>query len=65
MNLVFDFGAVLFTWQPGALMRQHFPQLTGQPEQAAALAHGLFGHADWHDFDRGRMSMAEVSARSA
>lgn len=65
MDLVFDFGAVLFTWQPRVLMRQHFPQLTSQPEQATALAHGLFGHADWHAFDRGMLTLQEVSRRSA
>lgn len=65
MNLVFDFGAVLFTWQPGLLVRRHFPHLSAQPGQAAALAHGLFGHADWHAFDRGLLSMPEVCQRTA
>lgn len=65
MDLVFDFGAVLFTWQPRELVRRHFPALSAQPQQAAALAHALFGHADWHAFDRGVLSQQEVSLRSA
>jgi putative hydrolase of the HAD superfamily len=65
LNIVFDFGAVLFTWQPGLLIQTHFPELAGTQEQRSALAHAVFGHADWHDFDRGALSAAEVTARTA
>jgi putative hydrolase of the HAD superfamily len=65
LNIVFDFGAVLFTWQPGLLIQTHFPELAGTQEQRSALAHAVFGHADWHDFDRGVLSAAEVSGRTA
>ena len=65
MNIVFDFGAVLFTWQPGALIQIHFPEHAATQAQRSALAHGVFGHADWHDFDRGVLSATEVSARTA
>jgi putative hydrolase of the HAD superfamily len=65
VNIVFDFGAVLFTWQPGALIQIHFPDHAATQAQRSALAHGVFGHADWHDFDRGVLSAAEVSARTA
>ena len=53
MNLVFDFGAVLFTWQPGQLLLQVFAGQVGTLEAAKHLAHQVFGHPDWHDFDRG------------
>ena len=65
MNIVFDFGAVLFTWQPGVLIHTHFPQHATTPEKTAELAHAVFGHADWHNFDRGVLSAHEVSARTA
>jgi putative hydrolase of the HAD superfamily len=65
MNLVFDFGAVLFTWQPGQLLLQTFPDRVDTAEVAKHLAHQVFGHADWHDFDRGVLSMDEVIGRTA
>ena len=65
MNVVFDFGAVLFTWQPKALVTVHFPEHAATPDQAAALAQAVFGHADWHDFDRGVLSAHAVSERIA
>lgn len=65
VNIVFDFGAVLFTWQPGLLIQTHFPDHAATQAQRSALAHAVFGHADWHNFDRGELSAAEVSARTA
>jgi len=65
MNVVFDFGAVLFGWQPQQLVTQVFPEQTRLPGQAAALAKALFGHADWHAFDRGTLSMDAVIDQSA
>lgn len=64
-NVVFDFGAVLFTWQPGVLIKTHFPEHAHAPEATAALAHAVFGHADWHAFDRGVLAASEVSERTA
>lgn len=65
MNVVFDFGAVLFTWKPAELLAQSFPHEAGTPQAAAQLAHAVFGHADWHAFDRGTLSMATVVERTA
>ncbi len=65
MNIVFDLGAVLLEWQPAALVAQSFPAQTGSPAAAQALAKNLFGHADWHAFDRGVLAMDAVIARSA
>lgn len=65
MNVVFDFGAVVFDWQPQKLVTQAFPEQTRLPGQAAALAKALFGHADWHGFDRGTLSMDAVIDQSA
>lgn len=65
MNIVFDFGAVLFTWRPGQLLQEAFPALQHDPDQAARLAHQIFGHPDWHDFDRGVLSMDAVIVNTA
>jgi putative hydrolase of the HAD superfamily len=65
VNIVFDFGAVLFSWQPRALIQAHFPQYAQSQERIVALAHGVFGHADWHDFDRGLLTVDEVTRRTA
>ncbi len=64
LNIVFDFGAVLFTWQPRVLVRQVFPQHANTDVQAAALAHDVFSHADWRAFDGGLISQPEVVQRT-
>ncbi len=65
MNIVFDFGAVLFTWRPAELLRRHFPERTASEPLATELARAVFGHADWHQFDRGVLSMDAVITRTA
>jgi putative hydrolase of the HAD superfamily len=65
MNVVFDFGAVLFTWRPVDLVAQHFPRQAGTPALASALARSIFYHPDWHDFDCGRVSLDDVVSRTA
>ncbi len=65
MNIVFDFGAVLFTWQPGKLLLQAFPGRVDTPQEAAELSHQMFGHPDWHDFDRGVLEIEVVIDRTA
>jgi putative hydrolase of the HAD superfamily len=63
MNYVFDFGAVLFAWQPRDLVQTHFPQQASTPEQAGQLARDIFHHDDWQNFDRGTVTMDEVIER--
>ncbi|EYC52335.1 haloacid dehalogenase [Hylemonella gracilis str. Niagara R] len=65
MNIVFDFGAVLFTWQPAELVRRHFPHLTPTAQAAEDLARSLFHHEDWQGFDRGDHALDEAVARIA
>jgi putative hydrolase of the HAD superfamily len=65
VNIVFDFGAVLFTWKPGVLLRAHFPEHSTSHAHRAALVQAVFGHADWHNFDRGVLTASEVSVRTA
>ena len=55
MNVVFDFGGVLFDWRPHEFLSRLLPDLTPSPESARALAAEFFqGHGgDWAAFDRG------------
>ena len=64
-NLVFDFGAVLIEWQPARLVASHFPELAATPEATQQAVRSIFGHADWHDFDRGALSPDCVVRRTA
>lgn len=64
MNLVFDFGAVLFDWQPEQLCQRLFPDRAATPAAAHALAQALFRHPDWLAFDQGLLTLDEIEARS-
>lgn len=65
MNIVFDFGAVLFDWQPAQLVAQHFPERASTPGQARTLAQAMFDHDDWRGFDSGRVALEQVVSRTA
>ncbi len=64
-QLVFDFGAVLFEWQPAQLAAESFPDLASTPDAAAQLGQEIFGHADWLAFDRGRLTLDAVVGSTA
>jgi putative hydrolase of the HAD superfamily len=64
LNVVFDFGAVLFTWEPHKLVRDVFASIVHTDEQAVAVAKAIFSHPDWHAFDAGRVSQIEVTQRT-
>lgn len=64
MNVVFDFGGVLFDWSPARLIAAAFPEQAPSAESAQALAHSVFGHPDWHLFDAGQVNIAEVVSRT-
>lgn len=64
MNFVFDFGAVLFTWEPARLVHAALREHAPTPAAAQQLAHAIFGHEDWHGFDRGTVSFEDVLQRT-
>jgi putative hydrolase of the HAD superfamily len=64
-NVVFDFGAVLFSWRPDLLVAEQFPQQAATAHAARGLAHAIFHHDDWLSFDRGAVALDEVIARTA
>lgn len=68
MNVVFDFGGVLFDWQPHEFLTRLLPDLTPTPEAAKALAAVFFEAygGDWAAFDRGTIeaeALAQAIAR--
>lgn len=65
MNIVFDFGAVVFSWKPESLVRAAFPVQAATPAAARSLAADLFHHDDWQNFDRGTIAQDAVVARAA
>jgi putative hydrolase of the HAD superfamily len=65
MNVVFDFGVVLFTWEPDQFLPDYFPKRAATPVLAKALATDVFSHADWHAFDQGTVSSDEVIQRTS
>lgn len=65
MNLVFDFGAVLFRWQPELLVQAHFADRATDAPAARALARTLFHHPDWQSFDRGAIAEHDLVRRTS
>ncbi|MGF1692480.1 HAD family hydrolase [Photobacterium kagoshimensis] len=55
-NVVFDFGAVLFDWNPSKIVAE----FTSSEYEQEQLLTNVLGHADWLSLDRGTMLMAEV-----
>jgi putative hydrolase of the HAD superfamily len=69
MNIVFDFGGVVFQWQPTSLLRQTLPEHAPDEAAAGALVANLFqGFApgsDWSAFDLGLIEPDALAARIA
>ncbi|MDM0000874.1 HAD family phosphatase [Variovorax sp. J22P240] len=65
MNVVFDLGAVLLTWEPVALVQANFEPHAPTAEAAHTLAGQMFHHEDWLGFDRGTHSLDDAIGRMA
>lgn len=65
MNIVFDFGAVLFAWRPLELVAAAFPEHAATPQAAKEFAQSVFAHPDWMEFDRGRVDRQRIAALTA
>ena len=67
MNVVFDFGGVLFRWQPHEFMGRLLPQHAPDEAAACALVAEFFQsfEGDWGEFDRGTMDAAPLAERIA
>jgi len=65
MNIVFDLGAVLLSWEPVALVQAQLAPHAPTAEAAHALARQMFHHEDWLGFDRGTHSLHDAIGRMA
>lgn len=66
-KFVFDFGGVLFRWQPVQLLRRVLPRQAADETAAQRLADDIFqGYGgDWGEFDRGTLGVPELVRRIA
>ena len=64
---VFDFGRVLFDWQPERLLQRLLPQRAFDSASTAHWTAQVFQsyQGDWGEFDRGALSPTEVVQRIA
>ena len=60
LNIVFDFGGVVFKWDPVFIAKTVFCD-----PLSIEKAQLIFYHNDWLEFDRGLISLEEISKRSA
>ncbi|HUG23239.1 HAD family hydrolase [Piscinibacter sp.] len=67
MNVVFDFGGVLFRWQPHEFMARLLPHRAPNEAAAAALVTEFFQSfgGDWGEFDRGTVDAYRLAQRIA
>lgn len=66
-KFVFDFGRVLFRWEPEALLRELLPQRATDSSRAAFWVAQVFQAygGDWGDYDRGTVTPAALVPRIA
>lgn len=60
LNIIFDLGGVVFTWDPGAIIARLFHE----PEKRSLIRDEVFRHPDWREMDRGLLSYAEATERA-
>jgi putative hydrolase of the HAD superfamily len=67
MNVVFDFGGVLFDWQPRRLVREVLPRHAPDDASATRLVERFFEgfDGDWAAFDRGHTEPGPLAERIA
>jgi putative hydrolase of the HAD superfamily len=67
MNVVFDFGGVLFRWQPMELVRRVLPHRATDEASVRRLVAEIFQgyEGDWADFDRGTVEPEALVERIA
>jgi putative hydrolase of the HAD superfamily len=61
MNIIFDLGGVVVTWNPKKLVQSFTDDLKTQD----LLLSKLIRHADWIELDRGSLSLSEAIERCA
>lgn len=61
MNVVFDLGGVVFTWQPDLIIKSVFEDHETQEKVRSEI----FAHPDWVELDRGILDRGEAIERGA
>ena len=61
MNVVFDFGGVVFRWEPEAIIAGAF----ADPAAREVVRSEIFRHNDWLELDRGTLSLPDAISRGA
>ena len=59
MNIIFDIGNVLVKWDPVEIVRSVITTAG-----AVRVAEHLFAHQDWHEIDRGTLTIPEIIQRA-
>lgn len=67
MKIVFDFGGVVFRWQPAQMLARVLPQHITSTQTATWWVQHFFQSygGDWGDFDRGTVGVPDLVARIA
>ncbi|MDC8771597.1 HAD family hydrolase [Roseateles albus] len=67
MNIVFDFGGVVFRWHPASFLARVWPHRVADLEQGATVAEQFFENygGDWGAFDQGLIDADTVIQRIA
>jgi putative hydrolase of the HAD superfamily len=67
MNIVFDFGGVVFRWHPASFLARVWPHRVADMEQGALVAAQFFENygGDWGAFDQGLIGADTVTERIA
>lgn len=60
VNVVFDLGGVLLTWDPQGIAATVFEAVA----QRDLVLADVFGHADWHALDRGTLTHEDAAQRA-
>jgi putative hydrolase of the HAD superfamily len=61
MNIVFDLGGVVVTWEPEVIIAKVF----ADPVVQAVVRSEIIGHADWLALDRGTLPRQDAIVRAA
>jgi len=61
LNIVFDLGGVVFTWEPATIIANVF----AEPEVQAQVRAEIFGHVDWCELDRGTLPRQKAILQAA
>ncbi len=66
-HIVFDLGAVLFSWQPKQMLMRELPHVVPDLDTAARWEREVFQayQGDWGEFDRGTVQVPDLVERIA